>query len=120
MRTRILLLPLTAVLLLALAPPAVAGKRCCRVQHSGNTATATGTILVPRAARILYVGMAPSVGTCRSNPRPGVVAVSKKFNLKKTVRGRYAFVVFYMHKRKVREKYSPRFLIRGEYKPRKG
>ena len=113
------LLPLLAVAaLLAGAGPAAAAKRCCHVRHSDGFATVTGTILVPKKARVLHVGMVPPVGTCRSNPRPGVVAVSKKFNLKRTVRGRYSFVVVYMNKGEVRDKYSRKFFIRGKRKSR--
>ena len=118
MKTRFVIPVLTLGLALALAPSAAAGKRCCSVKHSGNTATATGTILVPNTARILYVGMSPAVGTCASNPGPGRVAVSKKFNLRKTVRGYYRFVVVYMHDGGMREKFSPRFWVRGKLRDR--
>jgi hypothetical protein len=116
--TRILLPLLAVAALLAGAGPAAAAKRCCHVRYLDGKATVTGKILVPKTARILHVGMAPAVGTCRSNPRPGVVAVSKRFNLKRTIRGRYSFVVVYMHKDKVREKYSRKFFIRGKRKSR--
>ena len=118
MRTRISVASIALIAALALAPAASAGKRCCSVKHSGGTATATGTILVPKTARILYVGMSPAVGACASNPGPGRVAVSKKFNLRKTVRGYYRFVVVYMHDGGMREKFSPRFLVRGKLKDR--
>jgi hypothetical protein len=110
-------IPAVALLVaFAAAPSAEAGKRCCSIKHSGNTATATGTILVPKTARILYVGMSPAVGTCASNPGPGKVAVSKKFNLRKTVRGYYRFIVVYMRDGDMHEKLSPRFFVRGKLK----
>jgi hypothetical protein len=118
MHPRIVITAVMLGLALALAPGASAGKRCCSVKHSGGKATATGTILVPKTARILYVGMSPAVGTCASNPGPGRVVVSKKFNLRKTVRGYYRFVVVYMHDGGMREKFSPRFLVRGKLKDR--
>ena len=118
MKTRLVIPVAALVMALAAAPSAEAGKRCCSIKHSGNTATATGTILVPKAARILYVGMSPAVGTCASNPSPGKVAVSKKFNLRKTVRGYYRFIVVYMRDGDMHEKLSPRFFVRGKLRDR--
>jgi hypothetical protein len=113
-------LGLACLALTASAPAAgakSAGKRCCKVDYSGGTATVSGTIRIPAGAELMHIGMDPPVGACAVKGSRGTIAVSKTLKLRRTVRGYYRFVYTYRKDGELIDKQTRGVFVKGKLSP---